>query len=113
MDGLDRDGVVAAVAAARPDAIVHQMTALGEMADIRHIEQEFAATNRLRTEGTDNLLAAARAAGVERFVAQSYAGWPYARVGGPVKTEDDPLDPAPPAQLRATLAAIRHVEARR
>jgi nucleoside-diphosphate-sugar epimerase len=110
MDGLDRDGVVAAVAAARPDAIVHQMTALGDMADIRHIEKEFAATNRLRTEGTDNLLAAARAAGVERVVAQSYAGWPYERVGGPVKTEDDPLDPRPPAQLRATLAAIRHVE---
>ena len=110
VDGLDRDAVVAAVAAARPDAIVHQMTALGDMADIRHIEKEFAATNRLRTEGTDNLLAAARAAGVERVVAQSYAGWPYERVGGPVKTEDDPLDPTPPAQLRATLAAIRHVE---
>jgi nucleoside-diphosphate-sugar epimerase len=110
VDGLDRDGVVAAVAAARPDAIVHQMTALGDMADIRHIEKEFAATNQLRTEGTDNLLAAARAAGVERVVAQSYAGWPYERVGGPVKTEDDPLDPTPPAQLQATLAAIRHVE---
>jgi nucleoside-diphosphate-sugar epimerase len=110
VDGLDRDGVVAAVAAARPDAIVHQMTALGDMADIRHIKKEFAATNRLRTEGTDNLLAAARAAGVERVVAQSYAGWPYERVGGPVKTEDDPLDPTPPAQLQATLAAIRHVE---
>ena len=86
------------------------MTALGDMADIRHFEKEFAATNRLRTEGTDNLLAAARAAGVERVVAQSYAGWPYERIGGPVKTEDDPLDPDPPAQMRATLAAIRHLE---
>jgi 2-alkyl-3-oxoalkanoate reductase len=110
VDGLDRDAVVAAVAAARPDAIVHEMTALGELSDLRHIERSFAATNRLRTEGTDNLLAAAKAAGVERFVAQSYAGWPYARTGGPVKTEDDPLDPAPPAQMRTTLDAIRHVE---
>jgi 2-alkyl-3-oxoalkanoate reductase len=110
VDGLDRDAVIAAVAAARPDAIVHEMTALSEMSDLRHFEREFAATNRLRTEGTDNLLAAARAAGVARFVAQSYAGWPYERRGGPVKTEDDPLDPAPPAQMRATLQAIRHVE---
>jgi 2-alkyl-3-oxoalkanoate reductase len=110
VDGLDRDAVIAAVAAARSDAIVHEMTALSEMSDLRHFEREFAATNRLRTEGTDNLLAAARAAGVARFVAQSYAGWPYERRGGPVKTEDDPLDPAPPAQMRATLQAIRHVE---
>jgi 2-alkyl-3-oxoalkanoate reductase len=110
VDGLDRDAVIAAVAAARPDAIVHEMTALSEMSDLRHFEREFAATNRLRTEGTDNLLAAARAAGVARFVAQSYAGWPYERRGGPVKTEDDPLDPAPPAQMRATLQTIRHVE---
>jgi len=110
VDGLDRDAVIAAVAAAGPDAIVHEMTALSEMSDLRHFEREFAATNRLRTEGTDNLLAAARAAGVARFVAQSYAGWPYERRGGPVKTEDDPLDPAPPAQMRATLQAIRHVE---
>ena len=68
-------------------------------------------TNRLRTEGTEHLLAAARAAGVERVVVQSYAGWPYARTGGPVKTEDDPLDPDPPAQMRATLDAIRRQEA--
>jgi nucleoside-diphosphate-sugar epimerase len=110
VDGLDRDGVIAAVAAARPDAIVHQMTSLAGLSDIRKIERSFAMTNRLRTEGTDHLLAAARLAGVDRFVAQSYAGWPFARSGGPVKTEDDPLDPAPPAQLRATLEAIRHVE---
>jgi nucleoside-diphosphate-sugar epimerase len=110
MDALDRDAVIAAVAAARPDAIVHQMTALADMSDIRHFDRAFAVTNRLRTEGTDNLLAAARAAGVKRIVAQSFAGWPYARSGGPVKTEDDPLDPDPPAQLRATLEAIRHLE---
>ncbi|MDQ3742084.1 MAG: NAD(P)-dependent oxidoreductase [Actinomycetota bacterium] len=110
LDGLDRDAVVAAVAAARPDAIVHQMTALSGSLDLRKFEQAFATTNRLRTEGTDNLLAAAQAAGVERFVAQSYAGWPHARVGGPVKTEDDPLDDHPPKQQRTTLAAIRHLE---
>jgi nucleoside-diphosphate-sugar epimerase len=110
VDGLDREAVVAAVATAAPDAIVHEMTALGGMSDIRHIEREFALTNRLRTEGTDNLLAGARAAGVERVIAQSFAGWPYERTGGPVKSEDDPLDPHPPAQLRSTLAAIRHVE---
>ena len=110
VDGLDRDAVIAAVAAARPDAIVHEMTSLAEMSDLRHIDRSFAVTNRLRTEGTDNLLAAARAVGVQRIVAQSFAGWPYARTGGPVKTEDDPLDSEPPAQLRATLEAIRHVE---
>jgi nucleoside-diphosphate-sugar epimerase len=110
LDGLDRDAVLAAVAAARPDAIVHQMTALSELSDMRRFAREFAVTNRLRTEGTDNLLAAARAAGVQRVVAQSFAGWPYERRGGAVKTEDDPLDPAPPAQLRTTLEAIRHLE---
>ena len=68
-------------------------------------------TNRLRTEGTDHLIAAARAAGARRLVWQSYAGWPYARQGGPVKTEDDPLDPEPPADARESLAAIRHLEA--
>ena len=110
VDGLDRDAVIAAVAAARPDAIVHEMTALAELSVLRHVERSFATTNRQRTEGTDNLLAAAKAVGVKRFVAQSYAGWPYARTGGPVKTEDDPLDPAPPAQMRTTLDAIRHLE---
>ena len=110
VDGLDRDAVLAAVAAAQPDAIVHEMTALTDLSDMRRLERTFALTNRLRTEGTDNLLAAARAAGVQRVVAQSYAGWPYARSGGPVKTEDDPLDPDPPAQLRTTLDAIRYLE---
>jgi nucleoside-diphosphate-sugar epimerase len=110
VDGLDRDGVRAAVAAARPDAIVHQMTALGGDLDLRKFERTFATTNRLRTEGTDHLLAAAREAGVERVVAQSFGGWPYARTGGPVKTEDEPLDPDPPAQMRTTLDAIRRLE---
>ncbi|UGS37465.1 NAD-dependent epimerase/dehydratase family protein [Capillimicrobium parvum] len=110
VDGLDRDAVRSAVAAERPDAIVHQMTALTGMADLRRFEQAFAVTNRLRTEGTDHLVAAARDAGVERIVAQSYTGWPYARTGGPVKTEDDPLDADPPRQMRSTLDAIRHLE---
>jgi 2-alkyl-3-oxoalkanoate reductase len=110
LDGLDRRGVLAAVADARPDAIVHQMTALSGLSDMRKFEREFALTNRLRTEGTEHLLEAARATGVERVIVQSYAGWPYARTGGPVKTEEDPLDPDPPKQLRATLDAIRRQE---
>jgi nucleoside-diphosphate-sugar epimerase len=109
-DALDADAVGRAVGEAQPDVIVHQLTALPGALDPRHFERAFAQTNRLRVEGTDNLLAAARAAGVERFVAQSYAGWPYARTGGPVKTEDDPLDPAPVAAMRSTLDAIRHLE---
>jgi nucleoside-diphosphate-sugar epimerase len=109
-DALDRDAVLAAVTAARPDAVVHQLTDLGGVTSMRRFDQAFAATNRLRTEGTDHLLEAARAAGASRFVAQSFAGWPFARVGGPVKTEDDPLDPDPPAELRRTLDAIRYLE---
>jgi 2-alkyl-3-oxoalkanoate reductase len=103
LDGLDRPAVLAAVAAARPDAIVHQMTALAGVGGLRRFERVFATTNRLRTEGTAHLLEAGRAAGVERFVAQSYAGWPAARTGGPVKTEDDPLDHSPPEAVRSTL----------
>jgi nucleoside-diphosphate-sugar epimerase len=110
VDGLDRDGLTAAVAKAKPDVVVHQMTALSTSFDMRRIDQFFAMTNRLRTEGTDILLAAARSTGVRKFVAQSFAGWPYARVGGPVKTEEDPLDPTPPPRLRGTLDAIRHLE---
>jgi nucleoside-diphosphate-sugar epimerase len=110
VDGLDRDGVLAAVAAARPDAIVHQMTALSGDLDLRKFEQTFAPTNRLRTRGTDILVEAARENGVERIVAQSFAGWPSERTGGPVKTEDDPFDPQPPKQVRTGLEAIRHLE---
>ncbi|MDQ3742403.1 MAG: NAD(P)-dependent oxidoreductase [Actinomycetota bacterium] len=110
LDGLDRAAVLEAVAAARPDAIVHQMTALAGLTDMRRFERTFAMTNRLRTEGTDHLLEAARLNGVERVIAQSFAGWPYARTGGAVKTEDDPLDSDPPKQMRTTLDAIRHLE---
>jgi 2-alkyl-3-oxoalkanoate reductase len=109
VDGLDRAGVLNAVRAAEPDAIVHQMTALSGLSDPRKFERSFAMTNRLRTEGTDHLLAAAAEVGAT-VVAQSFAGWPYAPEGGPVKTEDDPLYSDPPKQLRTTLAAIRHVE---
>ncbi len=110
LDVLDPAAVREAIIAARPDAIVHQATALSGMSDIKHFDRSFAATNRLRTEGTDALLAAARTAGVDRFVAQSFAGWPYAREGGPVKTEDDPLDPTPVPAMSQTLAALRHLE---
>ncbi len=110
LDVLDADAVRRAIAAAKPDAIVHQATALAGMSDFKHFDRSFAATNRLRTSGTDALLGAAGESGVARFVAQSYAGWPYAREGGPVKSEDDPLDPSPVAAMRETLAAIRHLE---
>ena len=110
-DGLDREAVLAAVVEARPQVVVHQLTDLAGTTNLKKFDAGFAATNRLRTEGTDNLLAAARAAGARRLVAQSFAGWPFARLGGPVKTEDDPLDPDPPAERRRTLDAIRHLEA--
>ncbi|KPV53802.1 dehydrogenase [Kouleothrix aurantiaca] len=109
-DALDREQVMRAVAEARPDAIIHELTALSGQLDMRHFDRAFAQTNRLRTEGTDNLLAAGRAAGVRRFLAQSYAGWPYARVGALVKGEDEPFDPNPPAAVRDGLAALRHLE---
>jgi nucleoside-diphosphate-sugar epimerase len=110
VDGLDGEAVRRAVAAARPDVIVHQMTALASMSDLKHFDREFAVTNRLRTEGTAHLLAAARETGVRRLVAQSYSGWPTERRGGRVKTEDDPLDPEPPQAMARTLAAIRELE---
>jgi nucleoside-diphosphate-sugar epimerase len=108
-DALDPDGVARAIAEAEPDVIVHQLTAISAF-NPRHMERDFATTNRLRTEGTDHLLAAGRAVGVKRFVAQSFAPWPYARTGGMVKSEDDPLDDEPPAQVRTTLEAIKYLE---
>jgi 2-alkyl-3-oxoalkanoate reductase len=110
-DGLDRETVVAAVKDAAPDAVVHQLTALKNVSNYRRVDDEFALTNRLRTEGTDSLMAGARAAGARRFIAQSYAAWPYAREGGPVKTEEDPLDPDPPKRMSRSLDAIRYMEA--
>jgi nucleoside-diphosphate-sugar epimerase len=108
-DALDPEAVAKAVAEAEPEAIVHEMTDLtGTFA--RNIDRSFATTNRLRTEGTDHLLAAAKGVGTRRFVAQSFAGWPSDPTGGPVKTEDDPLQQHPPKTIVQSLAAIRHVE---
>ena len=109
-DALDPEQVADAVGSARPEVIVHQLTAIPATLDMRHFDRDFALTNRLRTEGTDHLLSAARAIGVDRFVAQSYGAWPYARTGGPVKSEEDPLDPTPARSMRESLAAIRDLE---
>jgi nucleoside-diphosphate-sugar epimerase len=86
------------------------MTDLKGVSDLRHFDRVFATSNRLRTEGTDHLLAAARDAGAKRFVAQSFCGWSFARVGGAFRSEEDPLDPEPPQELRRTLEAIRYLE---
>ncbi len=110
LDLLDARAVRTAVLESKPDAIVHQATALANARFGRHLDRTFAPTNRLRNEGTDALLAAAADAGVRRFVAQSFACYRYARTGGPVKTEEDPLDPAPVAGTEETNAAMRHVD---
>jgi 2-alkyl-3-oxoalkanoate reductase len=110
LDALDARAVREAVAAAEPDAIVHQATALTDVRFSKNLDRTFGQTNRLRREGTDALLAAAREAGVGRFVAQSYANLRYARVGGPVKSEDDPLDPTPVEGMRETVAAMNYLD---
>ena len=110
-DGLDAGAVRAAVESVRPDVVVHQMTALKGGIDFKHFDDSFATTNRLRTVGTDNLLAAAQAAGVRRFVVQSYAGWNLQHGGSATKTEADPLDPNPVPAQRQTMAGIKHLEA--
>jgi nucleoside-diphosphate-sugar epimerase len=108
-DALDADAVASVVATFEPEVIVHELTALKKL-DMRHFQRSFAATNRLRTEATDHLLAAGRAVGIRRFVAQSFAGWPSGRVGPPVATEEEPLDAQPAPSMRTTLDAIRHLE---
>jgi nucleoside-diphosphate-sugar epimerase len=110
LDALDAQAVGRAVAAAHPDAIVYQATALADSGFGRSLDKAFAPTNRLRTTGLDNVLAAAREAGVRRIVAQSFAPYRYARDGDAVKTEQDALDPAPPASAQATHAAMTHVD---
>ena len=110
MDGLDATSVAAAVAAARPDVIVHQMTAITGKPDMRHMDRWFATTNQLRIEGTDHLLAAARAGGVSHVVAQSYGSWNGIRQGGWVKTEEDPLDPMTGTAAHPVMQAILHLE---
>jgi 2-alkyl-3-oxoalkanoate reductase len=110
LDLLDPGAVRKAVLEAEPEAIIHQATALANARFSRNFDRVFAQTIRLRTEGTDALLAAAREAGVRRFVAQSFASYRYAREGGQVKTEDDPLDPAPPANARESSAAMGYLD---
>jgi nucleoside-diphosphate-sugar epimerase len=110
-DAFDRDRLTAAIQDAGPEVIIHELTALrGGVANFKKLDEQFAPTNRLRTEVTDTLLAAARLAGARRFIAQSFCGWPFARQGGPVKSEQDPFDPNPSASFRETLAAIRYLE---
>ena len=109
-DALSPEQVADAVGNAKPDVIIHELTAIPDPLDLRHFDRDFALTNRLRTEGTDHLLSAGRAVAVKRFIAQSYAAWPYDRVGGPVKSEEDPLDPSPAREMRQSMQAIRHVE---
>src|SRR3954451_24395435 len=114
-DALDPDAVAQAVASAEPEVIVHELTALSgklSVRDARHPDRSPMAvmTNRLRTEGTDHLVAAGRAVGARRFVAQSFGAFRYARTGGPVLTEADPLDPDPPAPLRPVVAGLLYLE---
>jgi nucleoside-diphosphate-sugar epimerase len=108
-DALDPEQVAEAVGKAKPEVIVHQLTAIGAL-DMRHFDRDFAVTNRLRTEATDHLLSAGHAVGVRRFIAQSAVYGFYARTGGAVKSEDHPLDPSPPRESREALAAVQHLE---
>ena len=110
MDGLDAASVGEAVAAAKPDTIVHQMTSIAGKPDFRHMDRWFATTNRLRTEGTDHLLAAAEAAGVSHVVAQSFGSFNGIRTRGWVKTEEDGLEPMTGTVAEPQMAAISHVE---
>jgi nucleoside-diphosphate-sugar epimerase len=107
-----RNALMAAVMRAEPEVVVHQLTALTGVKNFKNFDSEFALTNRLRTEGTDYLLQAARAAGVRRVIAQSYGSWNYERTGSGLKTEQHPLDPNPPANQRESLQALRHLESR-
>ena len=110
-DGLDRDAVLKAMATVRPEIVIHQMTSLAKTKSLRRFDEEFAVTNRLRTEGTDYLIEAARAAGARRIIAQSYGNWNYERTGTALKDENDPFDPNPPVNQRRSLQAIRYCEA--
>jgi 2-alkyl-3-oxoalkanoate reductase len=109
-DALDRKAVIDAVVAAAPDAVIHQLTDLRNMKNPRRFDNEFAGTNALRTGGTDHLLEGARAAGVRRFIAQSYGSWIYDPAGSGLAGEEDRLDPRPPRHQRRTLTAIVHLE---
>src|SRR5918994_4108730 len=110
LDLLDPHAVIGAVVAAHPDAIIHQVTALAGDLDFKHFDRSFHQTSLLRTQGTDSLLAAAKAAGVKRFVTHTYASARYTRTGGMVKTEDDPLDPDPVPAMSEATAALRYLD---
>jgi nucleoside-diphosphate-sugar epimerase len=110
VNALNKKEVLQAVQDAEPDVIIHQLTSIPARFNMRRFDREFAMTNRFRTEGTDNLLAAARSTGCRRFIAQSYTGWPYAREGNWIKTEDDPLITFPESAMKETFSAIVHLE---
>jgi nucleoside-diphosphate-sugar epimerase len=110
LDVLDPQAVNERITQIKPQAVIHQLTAIPARIDLRHFDRDFALTNRLRTEGTRNLITAAINAGTEKFIAQSFAGWPYARTGSTLKTEDDPLDPTPPPRMKPILDALRILE---
>ena len=109
-DVFDEPGIRQAFVSFKPEIVIHQMTGLTGMTDLSHFDRTFAATNQLRTEGTDLLLVAARDVGVRRFIAQSYCGWTFARGGDPIKSENEALDPEPPQEMRRTLDAIQYLE---
>jgi nucleoside-diphosphate-sugar epimerase len=109
-DALDPESVARVVAEAEPEVVIHELTAIDTGSMGRSIDKMFATTNRLRSEGTDHLLAAARAVGAKRFIAQSFAGWPFERTGELIKSEEDPLQTQPPKTVSESLSAIRHVE---
>jgi nucleoside-diphosphate-sugar epimerase len=109
-DALNKEELTEAIRRAEPEVIIHQLTALAHAGNFKKLDEELALTNRFRTEVTDTLLAAARLVSARRFIAQSFCGWPFAREGRPVKTEEDPLDPNPPTSFAKTLAAIRYLE---
>lgn len=110
MDGLDRDSVFRAIEKFKPEVLVHQMTSLSGMKDLKNFDREFTLTNRLRTEGLDNLIAAAKATGVKQIVVQSFTGWPNVKAGSALKIETDALDSNPPVAMRETLHAIKYIE---
>jgi 2-alkyl-3-oxoalkanoate reductase len=110
LDVLDKAAVRAAVVGTRPEAIIYQATALSGVAMSRNMDRSFGPTSRLRTEGLDNLLAAAAAGGGPRFIAQSFAPFRYAHTPGLVKDEDDPLLTDPPASAREAFAAMAYTD---
>ena len=109
-DVFDKNELTATIQKAEPEVIIHQLTALKGSGNFKKFDEEFALTNRFRTEVLNTMLEAALSVGTRRFIAQSFCGWPFARDGGPIKTEEDPLDPSPPESFGKTLAAIRYLE---